>query len=242
MWCVSLVVVLMGFGVIGCSQDASNPAGPSMDVEAEAAANYYTVGGDLGEIAGYIEENEFVINLTAGVWKISYTVEGHVYELVVNLESEQRVYVGTHARATYVAVEQGQLSPTAKLQGLVDMTEWLSVGNIVIIIIQDGQVVTAIILSEEYVHPQEIDVPVVEKTPTATCLSEEQVHAALETIMSDLEEAWMQLVEEYHTAMEACEGDKHCEVEVRESMEEDWMRQKMEFQEQRMGVIEKACE
>ena len=98
--------VVMVMSLAACGSDFDSPTGIADPTE---SAEFYTNRGSLGEIAINVYEGEIVLNLPAGVWKISYQVGGYWYHIAVNLESEQLVFIGILDRglASDVIIQKG---------------------------------------------------------------------------------------------------------------------------------------
>lgn len=105
---VALMVIMIAAGCQQEDQDRITAPGRASDL-----ANFYSSRGlGTGDIGGYVKQGEFVLNLPAGHWRVTYTMpDGAQYTKYVVLDQESLCYFGTHSdTVVQVEVEQGEFT------------------------------------------------------------------------------------------------------------------------------------
>lgn len=110
------LMLMVGLSLVACSTDVDSPTGV---VDPALAGNFYNVGGRVGELAIRVQAGEIALNLPAGIWKVTYTVNGVAYEVAVYLENEGLIFIGIldHGLATDVVIQQGATALTGLKDG-----------------------------------------------------------------------------------------------------------------------------
>ncbi len=133
-----LLLIFLVIGINSCKDDESTSPTlpiPEDGIQEGKVADYYVKPGlGTGRIAIYLNGREFVLNLPAGVWKISYQVDGVWYAVAVVSDEELLHYIETDGIVTDIKVERGEYVDGG----------WLSIGEPEIWVIVNGGIADGI--------------------------------------------------------------------------------------------------
>ena len=101
-----------GLFIVACNTSDTEDSSPTLPGSASAAANFYTSGGvGTGQIGAYVQTDEFVLNLPAGQWRVTYTLrDGGTHTRYVSLDAESLCYFGFAGTVDHVEVEPGSFT------------------------------------------------------------------------------------------------------------------------------------
>lgn len=129
-WVSAALIVIIVIAA-GCQQQDQNRL--TAPGSASDLANFYSSRGlGTGEIGGYVRQREFVLNLPAGHWRVTYYTmpDGNEYTKYVVLDQESLCYVGTHSgTVVQVEVEQGEFTDDGSSMPLSNAQRLFSSGS-----------------------------------------------------------------------------------------------------------------